>query len=86
VLFTGIFVSYITNGGFYMQLYDFVPEIIDIIISIIIYFSALALIVRHFFDRYTLKAGVGDDDIPAPRTTKPKRRAGKVNEEVDKDE
>lgn len=86
VLFTGIFVSYITNGGFYMQLYDFVPEIIDIIISIIIYFSALALIVRGFFDRYTLKSGIGDDDIPAPNTTKPKRRSSKVNKEADKDE
>ncbi|MBT3319908.1 MAG: ABC transporter permease [Clostridia bacterium] len=87
VLFTGIFVSYITNGGFYMQLYDFVPEIIDIIISIIIYFSALALIVRHFFDRYALKSGLGDDDIPAPKVEpKRKRRIGLKNKEVDKDE
>lgn len=34
VLLSGIFISYITVGGFYMQLYDFVPEIIDIIIAI----------------------------------------------------
>lgn len=46
VLFAGIFISYITVGGFYMQLYDFVPEIIDIIIAVIIYFSALSLLFK----------------------------------------
>lgn len=29
-----------------MQLYNFVPEVIDIIISVIIYFSAFALVFR----------------------------------------
>ena len=33
-----------------MQLYDFVPDIIDIMISVIIYFSAFALIVKHFIE------------------------------------
>lgn len=56
VLFAGLFVSYITNGGFYMQQYNFVPQIIDIIIAIIIYFSAFVLIVKNFFDKYTLRS------------------------------
>lgn len=56
VLFAGVFISYITEGGFYMQLYNFVPQIIDIIIAIIIYFSAFSLIVRQYFQRYMLKA------------------------------
>jgi simple sugar transport system permease protein len=49
ILFAGIFIAYITEGGFYLQLYDFAPEIIDIIISVIIYFSAFALIIQSFF-------------------------------------
>lgn len=56
VLFSGIFISYITNGGFYMQLFDFVPEVIDIIIAIIIYFSAFALIIKRYFDQRTLRS------------------------------
>ncbi len=55
IFFSGLFISYIYNGGFYMQLYDFVPEIIDIIIAIIIYFSAFALIVSQIIQRYQLK-------------------------------
>lgn len=52
VLLSGIFISYITVGGFYMQTYDFVPEVIDIIIAIIIYFSAFALVFKGFLAKY----------------------------------
>ena len=57
VLFAAIFIGYITIGGFYMQLFDFVPEIIDIMISAIIYFSAFALIAKNIisFVRRKLK-------------------------------
>lgn len=48
-LIAGLFLSYIRQGGFYMQLYEFKPEIIDIIISTIIYFSALAVALQFFF-------------------------------------
>lgn len=48
ILFAALFIAYITTGGFYLQLYDFVPEIIDIIIAVIIYFSAFALIIQSF--------------------------------------
>ena len=51
IIFSGIFIAYITVGGFYLQLYDFVPEIIDIITAIIIYFSAFALAVKMIFER-----------------------------------
>ena len=51
ILFAGLFISYITVGGFYMQLYDFVPEIIDIIIAIIIYFSAFAMIFKSLLGK-----------------------------------
>ena len=51
VVLAGIFIAYITVGGTYMQLYSFVPEIIDIIVSAIIYFSAFALIFRFLLQR-----------------------------------
>jgi len=46
IIFSAIFISYITQGGNYLQTLDFVPEIIDIIIACIIYFSAFSLIFR----------------------------------------
>ncbi len=48
VLFAGLFIAYITAGGFYLQLLNFSTEIIDIIIAVIIYFSAFSLFVRGF--------------------------------------
>lgn len=46
ILFAALFIAYITEGGFFLQLYNFVPEVINIIISVIIYFSAFALIIQ----------------------------------------
>ena len=46
ILIAGIFIAYITVGGFYMQMHDFTPEVIEMIISSIIYFSAFALMFR----------------------------------------
>jgi simple sugar transport system permease protein len=46
IVFSGIFVSYITLGGNYLQQLRFVPEVIDIIIAIIIYFAAFSRLFR----------------------------------------
>ncbi|WP_295158785.1 ABC transporter permease [uncultured Brachyspira sp.] len=46
ILIAGLFIAHITVGGFYMQIYDFTPEIIEMIISAIIYFSAFALLFK----------------------------------------
>ena len=81
ILFSGLFIAYMKSGGFYMQLYDFVPEVIDIMVSIIIYFSAFALIVRNFFERYTMST-----DIQSEVNTKKPRRTRKKTEEVGKNE
>ncbi len=59
ILLAGLFIAYITVGGFYMQLYDFVPEVINIIIASIIYFSAFSLIIKTYLDRRQSKAGGG---------------------------
>ena len=52
ILFAGIFIAYLTAGGFYLQLYEFSTEIIDIIIAVIIYFSAFALMVRSLLAKF----------------------------------
>ncbi len=48
IVFAGIFVAYLTVGGFNMQLFNFVPQITDIIISVIIYFGAFFLLFKEF--------------------------------------
>lgn len=52
IIFSAIFISYITQGGNYLQTLDFVPEVIDIIIACIIYFSAFSLIFRSLLPRF----------------------------------
>lgn len=48
IVFSGIFISYITVGGFNMQLYNFAPQVIEIITAIIIYFSAFSLLLKGY--------------------------------------
>ena len=47
ILFTGILIAHLTQGGFLLQRLAFAPEIIEIIVSVIIYFSALALLFKN---------------------------------------
>ncbi len=51
VIFSGLFIAYLTVGGFTMQLYDFAPQVIEIIIAIIIYFSAFSLALKAVLQR-----------------------------------
>ena len=48
IIFSGLLIAYLNVGGFNMQVYSFVPQVIEIIIGVIIYFSAFALLVRGF--------------------------------------
>ncbi len=57
ILFSGIFIAYLTAGGFYLQLFEFSTEIIDIIVAIIIYFSAFALIVKMLIQKFGKNRG-----------------------------
>lgn len=61
ILFAAIFIGYITVGGFYMQLYDFVPQVIDIIIASIIYFSAFSLIAKNYIGKLATKREVKEN-------------------------
>ncbi|MDR2505696.1 MAG: ABC transporter permease [Oscillospiraceae bacterium] len=47
IIFSGLFVAYITQGGYYLQRLNYMSEIIDIIIAVIIYFSAFALMMKQ---------------------------------------
>lgn len=51
VILSGLFIAYLTAGGFYLQLFHFSKEIIDIIVAVIIYFSAFALIIKKILER-----------------------------------
>lgn len=51
IIFSALFISHISEGGFYAQAYNFKPEIIGIITSVIIYFSAFALVVKLYFNK-----------------------------------
>ena len=50
IIFSGLLVAYLNVGGFNMQLHSFAPQVIEIIIAVIIYFSAFALLLRGFFN------------------------------------
>jgi simple sugar transport system permease protein len=58
IIFSGLLVAYLTVGGFNMQLYNFAPQVIEIIIAVIIYFSAFALLIKGVFN--SLKKRKGD--------------------------
>lgn len=46
IIFSALFISFIKCGGTLASLYGFKPEIIDVVIAIIIYFSAFAMIMN----------------------------------------
>lgn len=64
IIFSSLFISHIQRGGTSASLFGYKPEIIDIVISVIIYFSAFSLIMSsvivRFFKRFKKKK-VADD-------------------------
>lgn len=48
-IFAALFIAFIKCGGTLASLYGFKPEIIDVVIAIIIYFSAFAMIMNVIF-------------------------------------
>jgi len=46
IIFSAIFISHIQRGGTLASLYGYKPEIIDVVISVIIYFSAFAMLMN----------------------------------------
>jgi general nucleoside transport system permease protein len=46
IIFSSLFISYIQRGGTLASLFGYKPEIIDVVISVIIYFSAFAMVMN----------------------------------------
>ncbi|MDO9628608.1 MAG: ABC transporter permease [Acholeplasmataceae bacterium] len=51
-LLAGLFLANIRMGGYYMQLYSFVPQIIDMVIAVIIYVTAISVALQTIFKLY----------------------------------
>ncbi len=70
VIFSALFISYIQVGGDALQP-EFAKEIIDIIISVIIYLSAFSLIIRTLIGKFLNRKGQSKaqaGDAPAPES------------------
>jgi simple sugar transport system permease protein len=65
IIFSALFISYIQRGGTLASLYGYKPEIIDVVIAVIIYFSAFAMLMNatigKLIKKHTKKAA---EDIP----------------------
>lgn len=61
-IFGATFLAYLTVGGNYMQIFGFQREIVSVITSIIIYFSAFSLFMRHGIERALLRGKKKDAD------------------------
>ncbi len=51
-LLAGLFLANLRMGGFYMQLYSYVPQIIDMIVAVIIYATAISAAIQMLLRRY----------------------------------
>ncbi|WP_264230064.1 ABC transporter permease [Acholeplasma laidlawii] len=54
-VFAGTFLSYIRQGGFYMQVNGFPQQIIDIIIAVIVYTTSISVAIQLFFTNLKTK-------------------------------
>ncbi len=57
IIFSSIFISHIQRGGSQTSILGFKPEIIDVVVSIIIYFSAFSLIMKSGLGRFIKNIG-----------------------------
>lgn len=66
ILFSATFISHIQRGGTGLTVYGYSPEVIDIVIAIIIYFSAFSLIIGSAFGKVFKKMFKGKDKKTPP--------------------
>ncbi|MCL2696202.1 MAG: ABC transporter permease [Clostridiales bacterium] len=81
VIFSGLFISYLTVGGFNLQALEYPVEVVDMIVSIIIYFSAFSLLVKGYIDMLGKRGKRGRGDVstnidPGPEALAEKTGAG----------
>jgi simple sugar transport system permease protein len=81
IIFSGLFVAYIGQGGYYLQKLNYMPEIIDIIVAAIIYFSAFALLVKNLIASADRKRSAQQESGTEPEVPITETQA--VEEEAD---
>lgn len=64
IIFSAIFISHIQRGGTLASLYGYKPEIIDIVIAVIIYFSAFSMLMNAALARFIKKRRKHESDNP----------------------
>lgn len=64
IIFSSIFVSHIQRGGTLTSLVGYKPEIIDVVIAVIIYFSAFAMIMNAALAEFVKKRLLKGDSAP----------------------
>lgn len=57
IVFSALFISHIQRGGTLAALFGYKPEIIDVVIAVIIYFSAFAMLMQTTLANYFKKHG-----------------------------
>ncbi len=57
IIFSAVFISHIQRGGTSASLFGYKPEVIDIVIAVIIYFSAFSLIMSSVLGDFIKKLG-----------------------------
>ncbi len=55
IIFSAVFISHIQRGGTLAALFGYKPEIIDVVIAVIIYFSAFAMLMQTTLAKYLKK-------------------------------
>ena len=56
IIFSGLFISYVYIGGTHMQIVNRVPiELVEVVISVIIYFCAFVMLVKAMFGQKIIK-------------------------------
>lgn len=63
VIFSSLFIGYLRINAQAMQTYGFVPEIIDIVIAIILYSTALTVLFRNFSARFKRKKRADKEEV-----------------------
>jgi simple sugar transport system permease protein len=82
IIFSALFIAYIQIGGNAMQP-EFATEVIDIVISVIIYLSAFSLVFKQAIDKYLLNRNRKQKDLELAEENKPKAPAVETPKEGD---
>ena len=77
IIFSALFISHIQRGGTLTSLYGYKPEIIDIVIAVIIYFSAFAMLMSEAIGRMFQKRRSRRSGSAAPQAVPDTSPAGK---------